>query len=48
MSADTVIIDGRAYSWRRVCELRQQQKEAREAMRPRQLALLELRTIAAR
>jgi hypothetical protein len=40
---DTVVIDGRAYSWRQLVELRQQQKLAREATRPKQLALFELK-----
>ena len=40
---DTVVIDGRAYNWRQLCELRQQQKLAREAARPKQLALFELK-----
>jgi hypothetical protein len=44
MSADTVFIDGRAYSWRRVCEMRQQQKQTREAARAKQLTLFELKT----
>jgi hypothetical protein len=43
LSADTLIIDGRAYSWRQICELRQQQKQAREAARARQLTLFELK-----
>jgi hypothetical protein len=42
MSADTIIVDGRAYSWRRLCELRRAQIEAREQSRLRQLALFEL------
>jgi hypothetical protein len=28
MNADTFIVDGRAYSWRRLCELRRAQVEA--------------------
>lgn len=44
MSAETVVIDGRSYSWRELCELRQQQRQAREAARPRQLTLFELKT----
>jgi hypothetical protein len=43
MSADTLIVDGRAYSWRRLCELRRAQIEAQTAARLRQLALFELR-----
>ena len=43
MSADHFILDGRAYSWRQLCELRHQQLAARRAAQPRQLALFELR-----
>jgi hypothetical protein len=43
MSADTFIIEGRAYSWRALCELRKAQIEARRAAQGRQLALFELR-----
>jgi hypothetical protein len=43
MSADTLIVDGRAYSWRRLCELRRAQIEAQNRERLRQLALFELR-----
>lgn len=42
MSADTLIVDGRAYSWRRLCELRRAQLEAQNRARLRQLALFEL------
>jgi hypothetical protein len=42
MSADTLIVDGRAYSWRRLCELRRAQVEAQSRERLRQLALFEL------
>jgi hypothetical protein len=42
MSADILIIDGRAYSWRRLCELRRAQIEAQNRERLRQLALFEL------
>jgi hypothetical protein len=38
---DTLIIDGRAYSWQALCELRRQQLEACRAAQPRQLALFE-------
>jgi hypothetical protein len=41
--SDTVTIDGRAYSWRQICELRKAQKLAREAARPKQLTLFELK-----
>lgn len=40
---DTIIVDGRAYSWRRLVELRRQQIEAWRAARPQQLALFELK-----
>jgi hypothetical protein len=40
---DTLIIDGRAYSWQALCDLRRQQLEARRAAQPRQLALFELK-----
>ena len=42
MNADTLIVDGRAYSWRRLCELRRAQLEAQNRARLRQLALFEL------
>jgi hypothetical protein len=40
---DTLIIDGRAYSWQALCELRRQQLEAWKAAQPKQLALFELK-----
>ena len=40
---DTLMIDGRAYSWRAICELRRRQIEAWKATRPRQPALFDLR-----
>ncbi len=40
---DTLIIDGPAYSWQALCELRRQQLEAWRAAQPRQLALFELK-----
>lgn len=43
MNADVFILDGHAYSWRRICELRRQQLEARAATRARQLALFALK-----
>lgn len=43
MSADLFMFEGRAYSWRQLCELRRQQVEARRAAQGRQLALFELR-----
>jgi len=36
---DTIVIDGHAYSWRHLCDLRHQQVEAWKAAHPRQLAL---------
>jgi hypothetical protein len=43
MSRDAVIIDGRPYSWRALCELRRAQMEARRAAQGTQPALFELR-----
>lgn len=40
---DTLIVDGRAYSWQRLIELRRQQLEAWKAEQARQLALFELK-----
>ena len=40
---DRIMIDGRAYSWRRIVKLRRLQVEAWKASRPRQSALFELR-----
>jgi hypothetical protein len=40
---DTIIIDGRAYSWRQLCVARRQQIEAQQAAQAKQLALFELR-----
>jgi hypothetical protein len=39
---DTIVIDGHAYSWRRLCELRRQQIEAWKAAQPCQPALFEM------
>lgn len=39
---DTLIVDGRAYRWRRLCELRRQQLEAQRAAQIEQLALFTL------
>ena len=36
---DTIVIDGHAFSWQRISELRRQQLEAWQAAKPRQLAL---------
>lgn len=41
---DTIIIDGRAYSWRRILELRRAQIEAWKAARPDQPALFDLKS----
>lgn len=43
MKPDTIMLDGRAYSWRALCELRRQQLEAWRAARGEQPALFELR-----
>jgi hypothetical protein len=40
---DTLILDGHAYRWQQLCELRRAQLEAWHAAQPRQLALFELR-----
>ncbi len=40
---DTIIIDGRAYSWRDLCERRRQQLEAWKAAQPQQPALFDLK-----
>jgi hypothetical protein len=39
---DTLIVDGHAYSWQRLCELRRQQLAAWKAARGEQPALFEL------
>jgi len=41
---DTIIVDGRAYSWRHLTELRRRQLEAWRAAQPHQLALFDLKT----
>jgi hypothetical protein len=41
---DVLIVDGHAYNWQRLCELRRQQLEAWKTEQVRQLALFELRT----
>jgi hypothetical protein len=43
MNTDVFMIDGRAYSWRTLCELRRQQLEAARKARGTQAALFELR-----
>lgn len=40
---DTIVVDGRAYSWARLIELRKQQLEAWRAGQCCQLALFELK-----
>ena len=40
---DTIVIDGRAFSWKRLLELRREQLEAWKAAQPRQPALFELK-----
>lgn len=40
---DTIMIEGRAYSWRVILELRRAQLEAWRAAQPQQPALFELR-----
>ncbi len=40
---DTIMIEGRTFSWRSILELRRQQIEAWKAARPQQSALFELK-----
>jgi hypothetical protein len=40
---DTIIVDGHAFSWQRLCELRRQQLEEWKAAQPSQPALFELK-----
>ena len=40
---DTLIVDGHAFSWQRLLELRRQQLEARQAEQCRQLTLFDLK-----
>jgi len=40
---DTLIVDGHAYNWQHLCELRRQQLEAWRAAQPGQPALFELK-----
>jgi hypothetical protein len=40
---DILIVDGHAFSWRRLAELRRQQLEVWQAEQARQLALFELK-----
>ena len=39
---DTLIVNGHAYSWRDLCEIRRHQLEAWKAAQPRQLVLFAL------
>jgi hypothetical protein len=41
--ADIIVIEGHAYRWHELCELRRRQLEARQAAQPKQLALFALR-----
>jgi hypothetical protein len=41
---DILFVDGQAFSWRRLCELRRQQIEAWTKSKARQPALFELKT----
>jgi hypothetical protein len=43
MNSDVFMLDGRAYSWRKVCELRREQLDAARKARGTQSALFELR-----
>ena len=40
---DTLIVDGHAFSWQRLCDLRRQQLEAWKAAQPSQPELFELK-----
>jgi len=40
--SDTIMVEGRAYSWRVILELRRQQIDAWKAAQPQQPALFEL------
>ena len=41
---DTLIVDGHAYSWQRLCELRRKQLEAWRLSQPEQPALFPLKS----
>lgn len=43
---DTILIDGRAYSWRALCEQRRTQLEAWKAAHPQQPALFPMKNDA--
>ncbi len=45
---DIIVVDGHAFSWQRLIELRRQQLEAWKVERSRQLTLFELKMITAR
>lgn len=40
---DTIVIDGRAYSWRRILDIRRQRIEAWKAVQPKQPALFDVK-----
>ncbi len=40
---DIIVIDGHAFSWQRICDLRRAQLEAWRAEQSRQLALFEMK-----
>ncbi len=40
---DTLIVDGHAFSWQRLCDLHRQQLEERRASQAKQLALFALK-----
>jgi hypothetical protein len=40
---DTIMIDGRTYNWRWLCEIRRRQLDAWKAARPQQPALFDLK-----
>jgi hypothetical protein len=42
MKPDFILVEGRAFNWRQLCELRKQQLETWRAAQGRQLALFEL------
>ena len=43
MNTDVFLLDGHAYSWRRLCDLRREQLEAWREAQPLQPALFELK-----
>jgi hypothetical protein len=40
---ELIVIEGHAYRWQEICELRRQQLAARQAAQPKQLALFALK-----